>query len=63
MNFMDNKTLVYELAKKYTFENFDFTNGSPEEFFKLYQKNLDIFYNLSRQDDPTYNHAKKLLNK
>lgn len=39
---MDNKTLAYELAKKYTFENFDFKNGTPEELLEFYQKNETI---------------------
>ncbi|MDU2106561.1 hypothetical protein [Clostridium sp.] len=39
---MDNKTLAYELAKKYTFENFDFKNGTPEELLEFYQKNENI---------------------
>lgn len=39
---MDNKTLSYELAKKYTFENFDFKNGTPEELLAFYQKNENI---------------------
>ncbi len=39
---MDNKTLAYELAKKYTFENFDFKNGTPEDLLEFYQKNETI---------------------
>ena len=39
---MDNKTLAYELAKKYTFENFDFKNGTPEELLEFYQENESI---------------------
>ncbi|MPM10406.1 hypothetical protein SDC9_56738 [bioreactor metagenome] len=39
---MDKKTVAHELAKKYTFENFDFKNGSPEQLLESYQKNEDI---------------------
>lgn len=43
---MDNKTLSYELAKKYTFENFDFKKGTPEELLEFYQKNEEIISNI-----------------
>ena len=36
---MDRKTLISELAKKYTFENFDFKNNSIEELLNSYDKN------------------------
>lgn len=34
---MDNKTISFELAKKYAFEKFDFKNGTPEELLSLYK--------------------------
>lgn len=40
--------LISELAKKYTYETFDFTNGSPEEFYALYEKT----YNAIEQVNP-----------
>lgn len=43
---MDNKTLAYELAKKYTFENFDFKHGTPQELLEFYQKNENIISNI-----------------
>lgn len=43
---MDNKTVSFELAKKYTFETFDFKNGTPEELLKLYQDTEDKIYNI-----------------
>lgn len=38
---MDNSTIIFELAKKYTFENFDFKNKSIEDLFASYQENAD----------------------
>ncbi len=43
---MDNKTISFELAKKYTFEKFDFTTGTPEELLKFYQETEEIIYNI-----------------
>lgn len=49
---MDNKVLAHELAKKYTFEKFDFQSGSPEDLLKLYQDTESKIYNTLTPDDP-----------
>lgn len=43
---MDRYSLAYELAKKYTFEKFDFEKGTPEELLAFYQENEKIIYTI-----------------
>lgn len=32
------KQIIHELAKEYTFRNFDFNNGTPEELYESYRE-------------------------
>ena len=61
---MDNKTLAYELAKKYTFEKFDFKNGTPEELLKFYQETENKIYNIlnNQSADSSNIHLNDYLN-
>ncbi|GEM_PF-4708262 len=40
------KQLIYDLAKKYTFENFDFKSNSPEELLIQFQETSTKIQNL-----------------
>lgn len=53
---MDNKTISFELAKKYAFEKFDFKNGTPEELLSLYKDAENTIYSILE------NESEKLLN-
>ena len=58
---MDNNDVAYELAKKYTFEKFNFETGTPEELLALFQETeatiSDILTNQTKELH------KKIMNK
>lgn len=50
------KEIIHDLAKEYTFRNFDFKNSSPEKLLTLYQETSnkleDVF---KKQDNGLFN--------
>ncbi|CEN21130.1 hypothetical protein [Paraclostridium sordellii] len=51
---MDKHTLTHELAIKYTFENFDFKNDSPENLLNLYQETHDKIYSVLKDQEKKF---------
>lgn len=56
------KQVISDLAKKYTFETFDFKNKSPEDLLKAYQETFEKMENLiDEQNSEIYEHNAKII--
>ncbi|WP_438335207.1 hypothetical protein ACIR03_02470 [Clostridium cochlearium] len=56
--------IVFELSKKYVFENFDFKNKSPEDLLKFYQETSErISKIIEEQNAEIANQSMEMLSK